>query len=180
MAQYEALYGRKYILPIHWDEVGESITLGPEIIQHTAEMVAKIRDRMKTSHSRQKSYVDERRRDLEFAVGDHVFIKIATMKDVMRFGKKGKLSLRFIAPFEILEIVGSLAYRVAVPPNLARVHKVIHISMLCKYMSNPSHVLKFEPLQLKPNMSYEEKPTQILVRQERRLWNKVIKMVKVK
>ncbi|XP_073057265.1 uncharacterized protein [Primulina eburnea] len=124
--------------------------------------------------------MDQRRRDLELAVGDHVFIKIEPMKGVMRFGKKGKLSPRFIRPFEILERLEALAYRVALPPKLAGVHNVFHISMLRKHMSNPSHFLNFEPLQFSPNLSYEERPTQILGRQERNLRNKVIKMVKVK
>ncbi|XP_073270636.1 uncharacterized protein [Primulina huaijiensis] len=154
--------------------------MGPKIVQHTTEMVAKIRDRMKTAQSRQKSYADKRRRDLEFAIDDHVFIKIAPIKGVMRFDKKDKLSPRFIGLFEILERVGALAYRVALPTNLIGVNNVFHILMLHKYMSNPSYVLNFEPLLLTPNMSYEERPTQILGRQERRLHNKVIKMVKVK
>ena len=180
MAPFEALYGRKCRSPIHWDEVGKRRDIGPDVIEETAELVVKIRDRMKTAQSRQKSYADKRRRDLEFVVGDHVFVKIAPMKGVMRFGKKGKLSPRFIGPFEILERIGTLAYRVALPPALSGVHNVFHISMLRKYMSNPSHVLNYEPLQLTPNMSYEERPVQILARQERRLRNKVIPMVKVK
>ncbi|XP_042396452.1 uncharacterized protein LOC121986553 [Zingiber officinale] len=180
MTPYEARYGRKCRSPIHWDEVGERAEMGPEIIQHIADLVARIHDRMKAAQSRQKSYADKRRRDLEFAFDNHVFVKIAPMKGVMRFGRKGKLSPRFIGPFEILERVGALAYRVAFPPNLAGVHNVFHISMLRKYMSNPSHVLNFEPLQLTPNLSYEERPTQILSRQERRLRNKVIKMIKVR
>ncbi|XP_075494743.1 uncharacterized protein LOC142532307 [Primulina tabacum] len=135
---------------------------------------------MRTAQSRQKSYADKRRRDLEFAVGDHVFVKVAPMKGVMRFGKKGKLSPRFIGPFEILDRVGTLAYRVALPPNLAGVHNVFHVSMLRKYMANPSHVLNFEPLQLTPNLSYEERPVQILDRQEKKLRNKLVKRVKVK
>ncbi|XP_073298480.1 uncharacterized protein [Primulina huaijiensis] len=180
MTPYEALYGRKCRSPIHWDEVGERATLGPEIDQHTAEMVAMIRERMKTAQSQQKSYVDQRRRDLEFSIGDHVYVKITPMKGVMRFGKKGKVSQKFIGPFEKLERVRALAYRVALPPNLVEVQIFFHISMLCKYTSNPSQVLNFEPLQLTPNLSYEEKPTQILGRQERWLRNKLIKMVKVK
>ncbi|XP_073035230.1 uncharacterized protein [Primulina eburnea] len=151
-----------------------------DILRQTADLVAKIRDRMRTAQSRQKSYADQRRRDLEFAVGDHVFVKVAPMKGVMRFGKKGKLSPRFIGPFEILERVGTLAYRVALPPSLSGVHNVFHVSMLRKYMSNPSHVLNYEPLQLTPHLSFEERPTQILDRQEKRLRNKVIQMVKVK
>ncbi|XP_073017847.1 uncharacterized protein [Primulina eburnea] len=143
-------------------------------------MVSKTRDRMKTAQSRQKSYAGQRRQNLEFTVGDHVFVKIAPMKGVIRFDKKGKLSPKFIRPFEILERVGALVYRVALPPNLAGVHNVLHLSLLSKYMSNPSHVLNFEPLQLTPNLSYEERPTQILDNQETMLRNKVIKMVKVK
>ncbi|XP_073276463.1 uncharacterized protein [Primulina huaijiensis] len=135
---------------------------------------------MKTAQSHQKSYADKRRKELKFAVGDHVFVKVAPMKGVMRFGKKDKLGPRFIGSFEILEKIGTLAYRVVMPPMRAKVHNVFHISILQKYMSNPSHVLNNEPLQQTPIMSYEKKPIQILDMQERRLRNKVIQMVKVK
>ncbi|XP_073017808.1 uncharacterized protein [Primulina eburnea] len=135
---------------------------------------------MKTTQSRQKSYGDQRWRDLEFHVGYHVFVKVALMKGVMRFGKKGKISPRYIRPFEILERVGKLAYRVSLPLNLARIHNVFHVSMLRKYMPIHSHVLNYEPIQLTPHLSFEEKPSQTLDRQEKRLQNKVIKMVKVK
>ncbi|XP_073030689.1 uncharacterized protein [Primulina eburnea] len=165
MATYKELYGRKCRSLIHWDEVGERATMGPEIVQHTTDLVAKIRDKMKTAQSRQKTYTNKRRQDLEFVRGDHEFLKIAPMNGVMRLVKKGKLSSRFIGPFEILNILGALAYRGALPPNLAGVHNVFHVSMLRKYMSNLIHVLNFEPLRLKPNLSYEERPTQISGRQ---------------
>ncbi|XP_042386892.1 uncharacterized protein LOC121978642 [Zingiber officinale] len=180
MAPYEALYGRRCRSPIHWEEVGERAEVGPEIVRHTADLVAKIRERMKTAQSRRKSYADKSRRDLEFAVGDHVFVKVAPMKGVMRFGKRGKISPRFIGPFEILDRVGTLAYRVALPPNLTRMHNVFHVSILRKYMSNPSHVLNFEPLQLTHDLSYDERPIQILGRQERKLRNQTVRIVKVK
>ncbi|XP_073041832.1 uncharacterized protein [Primulina eburnea] len=180
MAPYEALYGWKYISPIYWDEVGERTELGPDIYSQTTELVAKIRDRMSSTQSQQKSYADQRRRDLEFIVEDHVFVKITPMKGVMRFGKKGNLIHRYIGPIEIPERVGTLAYRVSLLPNLAGVHNVFHVSMLRKYLSNPSYVLNYEPLQQTPNMSFKERPTQILDRQERRHRNKVIHMVKVK
>ncbi|XP_075473352.1 uncharacterized protein LOC142504359 [Primulina tabacum] len=105
--------------------------------------------------------------DLQFAVSDYVFVKIAPIKGLMRFDKKGKLSPRFIGPFEILGKVGALSYRVAMPPNLVEVHNVFHVFMLGKYISNLSHVLNLELLQFTPNMSYEERSTQILSRQER-------------
>ncbi|XP_073151776.1 uncharacterized protein [Henckelia pumila] len=75
--------------PLHWDEVGERVVLGPEIVTQTVDVIAKIQDRMMTAQSRQKSYADQRRRDLEFEVGDHVFLKVSPRKGVMRFGKRG-------------------------------------------------------------------------------------------
>ncbi|XP_073064078.1 uncharacterized protein [Primulina eburnea] len=164
LAPYEALYGRKCRSPLYWEEVGERKMLGPELILQKAEVVALIQERMKTAQSRQKSYADVRRRPLAFEVGDHVFIKIAPVKGVMRFGKKGKLSPRYIGPFEILDKIGDRAYRLALPPDLDRIHNVFHVSMLRKYLANPSHVLRYESLELLPNLSYDEMPVQILDR----------------
>ncbi|XP_073273249.1 uncharacterized protein [Primulina huaijiensis] len=177
---YKDLQLLKCRSPIHWDEVGERGEFSSDLIKQTTELVVKIRDRIKTAQSRQKSYADKHQRELEFAVGDHVFVKVAPLKGDMRFDKKGKLSPRFIGPFEILEKIKTLAYRVALPPMLARVHNVFYILMLRNYMSNPSHVLNNEPLQLTPNMTYEERPIQILAMQEGRLRNKIIPMIKVK
>jgi hypothetical protein len=87
--------------------------LGPELIQDTREKVRVIKERMSAAQSRQKSYVDNRRRPLEFEVGDRVFLKVSPMRGVMRFRKKGKLSPRFVGPFQITQIVGRLAYRIA-------------------------------------------------------------------
>ncbi|XP_019107777.1 uncharacterized protein LOC109136283 [Beta vulgaris subsp. vulgaris] len=112
-------------------------------------------------------------------VGDHVFLKVSPSKGVMRFGQSGKLSLRYIDPYEILERVNEVAYRLALPTNLDRVHNVFHILMLRKYIPDPSHVIRHEPLQLRNNMSYEEKPIEILDRREKQLRNKTIHMVKI-
>ena len=116
VAPYEMLCGRKCRSPVHWDEMGERKYLGPERVRETTEAMEKIRKRMLAVQSRQKSYADPKRKDIEFSVGDKVLLKIAPMKGIMRFGKKGKLSPRFIGPFEILERVGSVAYRLALPP----------------------------------------------------------------
>ena len=105
MTPYEALCGRKCRSPIYWDDVGERKLLGSDLVQVTIEKIRLILDMLKTTHSRQKSYVDNRRRELEFQVGDHVFLKVSSMKNVMRFGKKGKLSPRYVGPFEVLEKV---------------------------------------------------------------------------
>uniref|UniRef100_A0A2N9F3Y9 RNA-directed DNA polymerase n=1 Tax=Fagus sylvatica TaxID=28930 RepID=A0A2N9F3Y9_FAGSY len=179
MAPYEALYGRKCRSPICWDEVGVRKILGPEIIQRTCEKVDLIRERLRTAQSRQKSYADKRRKDLEFEVGDMVFLRVAPMKGVMRFGKKGKLSPRFVGPFEILEKIGPVAYRLALPPALSGIHNVFHVSMLRKYIPEPSHVLSYDQLQIKDDLSYEEVPIEILDRKEHMLRTKSIPLVKV-
>ena len=179
MAPFEALYGRKCRSPAHWDEVGERRLLGPELLQRTSESIMLIRERMRVAQSRQKSYADKRRSPLEFAVGDHVFLKVAPMKGVMRFGKKGKLSPRFIGPFEILDRVGTVAYRLALPPSLSAVHSVFHVSMLRRYLADPSHVIDHEPVVLDANMSYEETPVKILASEQKVLRNKTIGLVKV-
>lgn len=148
-------------------------------MQKTREAIEKIRQRMRTAQSRQKSYADIRRRKLEFSGGDKVFIKVAPMKGVMRFGKKGKLSPRYIGPYEILERVGDVAYRIALPPSLASVHNVFHVSMLRKYIEDPSHVLSYEPLRLNQDLSYTELPVKVLATEEKELRNKKIPLVKV-
>ncbi|XP_073277649.1 uncharacterized protein [Primulina huaijiensis] len=132
-----------------------------------------------TAQSRQKSYVDIRRRPLEFEVGDHVFVKIAPLKGIMRFGRRGKLRPRFIGPFEILDKIGERAYRLALPQDLDRVHNVFHVSMLRNYISNPSHVLRHEPLDLMPNLTYQEVPIQVLDRKVKVLRNKEISIIKI-
>ncbi|XP_039123415.1 uncharacterized protein LOC120260036 [Dioscorea cayenensis subsp. rotundata] len=105
MAPYEALYGRWCRSPICWDDMEESKLLGPEIMLITVENVCQIKDRLQATHSRQKSYADNRRRNLEFHVGEHVFLKVAPTKGIVHFGVKGKLSPRFIGPFKILECI---------------------------------------------------------------------------
>ena len=94
---------------------------GPDLIRDTSEKVSSIRQRLLTDQSRQKSYADVRRRPLEFEVGDHVFLKVMPNRGVVRFGKRGKLSPRFIGPFEILERIGPVAYRLALPPSMSGV-----------------------------------------------------------
>nr|CAD1827328.1 unnamed protein product [Ananas comosus var. bracteatus] len=179
MALFEALYGRKCRSPIHWSEVGERLEMGPDVVQEAEEKVRIARQRMLTAQSRQKSYADKRRRSLEFAVGDKVFLKVSPMRGVKRFGMRGKLSPRYVGPYEILDRVGPVAYRLALPPRLAGVHNVFHVSTLRKYVSNPTHVLQYEPPELQEDMSYEEFPVRILAHKERKLRNRAIAYVKV-
>ena len=135
--------------------------MGPEIIQRTCEKVNMIRDLLRAAQSRQKSYYDIKRKALELEIGDKVFLWVAPMKGVMRFGKKGKLSPRFVGSFEVLERVGEVAYRIVLPPALLGIYNVFHESMLRKYILEPSHVLSYEPLQIRDDLSYEEVPVEI-------------------
>ena len=179
MAPFEALYGKCCRSPVCWGEVGEQRLMGPELVQSTNEAIQKIRSRMHTAQSRQKSYADVRRKDLEFEVGDKVFLKVAPMRGVVRFERRGKLSPRFVGPFEILERIGPVAYRLALPPSLSTVHDVFHVSMLRKYVPDPSHVVDYEPLEIDENLSYVEQPVEVLAREVKTLRNKQIPLVKV-
>ena len=96
----------------------------------------------------------------------------------MRFGKKGKLSPRFIGPYDVIEKVGPVAYRLALPPGLEKIHDVFHVSMLRRYRSDPSHVISLETIELRPDLTYEEEPVEILAREVKELRNKKISLVK--
>ncbi|GKE88426.1 hypothetical protein Tco_1565901 [Tanacetum coccineum] len=105
-APFEALYGRKCRSPVLWAEIGESSLIGLELVLETADKVVLIKEKLKAARDHQKSYVDYRRKPLEFEVGDRVLLRVTSWKGVVRFGKKGKLTSRYIRPFEILERIG--------------------------------------------------------------------------
>ncbi|XP_042448975.1 uncharacterized protein LOC122033889 [Zingiber officinale] len=146
MTPYEALYGRKCRTPLHWEEVTERAILGLDIVTQTVELVEKIRNRMQAVQSRQKSYADQRRRDLEVAIGDH-----------------GWNSSLLGCP----------------TPKFVQGTQCVPVSMLRRYISNPSHVISHESMQWTPDLTYEERPKQIRDRQVQKLRNKEIKMVKI-
>ena len=134
MAPYESWYGRPCRLLLCRTEVEERSITGSDLIRDTYENVSLIRQRLLTAQSRQKSYADVRRRPLEFEVGDHIFLRVMPKRGVVRFGKHGKLSPRFTGPFEILERVGTFAYRLALPPSMSGVLEVFHVSILLIYI----------------------------------------------
>ena len=179
MAPYEALYGRKCRSPLCWTEVGERKLYGPEIVEQTAQKIQLIRQRLLATQSRQKSYANVHRRDLEFAKDDYVYLKVSPMKGVVRFGKRGKLGPRYIGPFRITKRVGPVAYELALPSELSHVHNVFHVSMLRKCIQSADQVIKHEPLDVQENLSYIEHPVQILDRRDQVLRNKTIPLVKV-
>jgi hypothetical protein len=153
--------------------------IGPDLVRDTTKKIKTIRQRIQTAQSRQKSYADKRSQPLTFEVGDHVFLKIRPKKGVIRFGKKGKLSPRYIGPFDVVEKIGKVAYRLALPPQLDKVHDVFHVSMLHKYLALPTHVLNWEDLTIEEDVTYEEEPIEIQDRSEKKIRNKTIKLVRV-
>ncbi|XP_049392624.1 uncharacterized protein LOC125857001 [Solanum stenotomum] len=145
----EALYGRKCRTPLCWNEVGERKLVGPEIVQQTEDKVKIIKYRLKLSSDRQKSYVDLKRCDIEYQVGDNLFLK-----------------------------VGPVAYKLALPPELDKIHNVFHVFMPRRYRSDLSHVLPVESIEVNPELTYNEEPILIQAQEVKKLRNKRIHLVK--
>nr|GEZ83032.1 retrotransposon protein, putative, Ty3-gypsy subclass [Tanacetum cinerariifolium] len=169
----------KYRAPICWDQVGERVIEGPELIEVTNAKVDVAKEKLKEARTRQKSYADKHRRSLEFQTGDHVFLKVSPARAVRRFGIKGKLSPLFIGPFKILDRVGEVSYRLALPPQLSHVHDVFHVSLLRGYKYHPLHVITYPLDQIRTDLSYEEEPEAIIDRQDRIMRKKTIPFDKV-
>ena len=120
-----------------------------------------------------------RRRPLEFEVGDHIFLKVMPKRGVVRFGKRGKLSARFIGPFEILERAGAVAYQLALPSGMSGVHEVFHVSMLRKYSPDPAHVVDWGQIEVDTDGTFEEGPVCILDSRDKVLRCKTVRLVRV-
>ncbi|GJY56563.1 putative reverse transcriptase domain-containing protein [Tanacetum coccineum] len=156
-APFEALYGRKCRSLIMWEE-----------------------DRLKAARDHQKSYVDKRRKPLEFSVGDYVLLKVSPWKCVVRFGKKGKLAPRFVGPFKIIEKVGPLAYRLDLPEELDGVHDTFHVSNLKKCLADPTLQVPLDEIRVDAKLNFVEEPVEILEREFKKLKRSRISIVKVR
>ncbi|GKA44609.1 putative reverse transcriptase domain-containing protein [Tanacetum coccineum] len=179
-APFEALYGRKCRSPIMWAEVGEGQLIGPELVQETTEKISQIKDRLKAARDRQKSYADKRRKPLEFSVGDYVLLKVSPWKGVVRFGKKRKLAPRFVGPFEIVEKVGPVAYRLDLPEELNGVHDTFHVSNLKKCLADPTLQVPLDEIRVDDKLNFMEEPVEILEREFKKLKRSRIAIVKVR
>ncbi|GKA63654.1 putative reverse transcriptase domain-containing protein [Tanacetum coccineum] len=144
-APFEALYGRKCRSPVCWSgggggEVGDAQLTGPEMIRETTEMIVQIKNRLLAARSRQKSYMDVRRKPLEFEVGDKVMLKVSPWKGVVRFGKRRKLSPRYIGPFKILSRIDE---DLIIPFDEVRIDEKLH------FIEEPIEIMDREEKQLK-------------------------------
>ena len=138
-----------------------------------------IQEKLLAAQSRQKEYADRKVRDLEFMEGEQVLLKVSPMKGVMRFGKRSKLSPRYIGPFEVLKRMGEVAYELALPPGLSRVHPVFHMSMLKRYHGYGNYIIRWDSVLLDENLCYGEEPIAILDREVRKLRSREIASIKV-
>ncbi|XP_069146951.1 uncharacterized protein [Solanum lycopersicum] len=127
-----------------------------------------IQEKHLAAQNRQKDYVDRKIRDLDFMEGEQVLLKVSPMKGVMRFGKRGKLSPRYIGPFEVVKHVGEVANELALPPELSGVHPVFHVSMLKRYHGDGNYIIPWKSVLLDENLSYEEEPVAVLDREIRK------------
>ncbi|KAJ0752560.1 putative nucleotidyltransferase, Ribonuclease H [Helianthus annuus] len=179
-APFEALYGRKCRSPLCWAEVGDSQITGPEIVVDATEKIAQIRQCMAAARDCQKAYADKRRKPLEFQVGDRVLLKVSPWKGVVRFGKQGKLNPRYVGPFEIIEKIGKVAYRLNLPAELGAVHNVFHVSNLKKCLSDENLIIPFKELTIDERLQFVEEPVEITDRDVKVLKNKRIPLVRVR
>jgi hypothetical protein len=161
MAPFEALYGRKCRIPLMWSEVGERTFFSPATIVEVEENVAKVRENLKRAQSRQKSYVDPKRTDISFEVGEHVYLKVSTLRGTKRFHVKGKLSPRYVGPYPIVKRIGKVSYKLDLPLKLTGVHPVFHVSQLRKCVVAEKKV-PAQALDVQETLEYLGSPVRIL------------------
>nr|GEW69523.1 putative reverse transcriptase domain-containing protein [Tanacetum cinerariifolium] len=179
-APFEALYERKCRSPVCWSEVGDSQFTGPELIRETTEKIVQIKNRLLTAKCRQKSYADVRRKPMEFEVRYKVMLKVSPWKGIISFGKHGKLSPRYIGPFEIIKRIGPVAYKLELPEKLHGIHNTFHVSNLKKCLANRNLVITLEEVQLDDKLYFIKEPVEIMDREVKQLKQSKIPIVKVR
>jgi hypothetical protein len=179
MSPFEVLYGRKCRTPLFWNEHGENQVFGPKILREAERQVEVVRENLQLAQSRQKSYVDHRRRKLSFKVDDFVYLKVSPMRGLHRFKIQGKLAPRYIGSFKILEQRGEVAYQLELPPQLSDVHDVFHVSQLRKCLRVSEEHMPLEELTIGEDLTYQEYPVKILDTSEKVTRNNHYKMRKV-
>jgi hypothetical protein len=180
MAPFEALYGRKCSTLLFWNQTCESQLFGPDSIREVEKQVEIIKENLKAAQSRQKSYVDPRRREVVLEVGDYAYLRVSPIRGPRRFNLRGKLSPRFIRPFKIVERKGEVAYQLELPAQLSGVHDLFHVSLLKKCTSEVKiEPVQLEDIQMENDLTYKEYPVKILDTSERVIGSKIIRMCKV-
>ncbi|GJY82237.1 putative reverse transcriptase domain-containing protein [Tanacetum coccineum] len=164
---------------ILWAEIGESSLIVPELVQETTDKMVLIKEKLKAARDPQKSYADNIRKPLEFEVGDRVLLKVSPWKGVIHFRKKGKLAPRYVGPFEILERIGPVAYRLRLPKELSSVHDTFHVSNLKKCLADANLYVPLDETKIDKTLFFVEEPVEIIDREVRSLKRSKISIVKV-
>ncbi|GJV89591.1 putative reverse transcriptase domain-containing protein [Tanacetum coccineum] len=151
-----------------------------ELICETTEMIVQIKNRLLAARSRHKSYADMRRKPLEFEVGDKVMLKVSPWKGVVRFGKRRKLSPRYIGPFKILSRVGPVAYKLELPRELQGIHNTFHVSNLKKCLSDEDLIIPLDEVRIDEKLHFIEEPIEIMDREVKQLKQSWIPIVNVR
>nr|KYP57157.1 Retrotransposable element Tf2 [Cajanus cajan] len=138
-----------------------------------------IQEKMKTAQSRQKSYADKGRKASGFGEGERVFLKVTPTSGVGRALRARKLTPRLVGPYQIIQRVSPVAYRLALPPSLSNLHDVFHVSQLRKYIHEPSHVVELDDVPVKENLTFEKLPVAVVDHKLKELRDKSISLVKV-
>ncbi|GJY22803.1 hypothetical protein Tco_0396461, partial [Tanacetum coccineum] len=133
---------------------------------------------MQAARDRQKSYVDLKRKTMEFQVEDKVMLKVSPWKGVVHFGKQGKLNPRYVGPFKVLEKVGEVAYKFELPEELSRVHNTFHVSNLKKCHADEPLAIPLDGLHLDDKLHFIKEPVEIVEREVKRLKRSRIPLVK--
>ncbi|GKF91696.1 hypothetical protein Tco_0275397, partial [Tanacetum coccineum] len=154
--------------------------IGPELVLEMIDKVVLIKEKLKAARDRQKSYADKRHKPLEFEVGDRVLLKVSPWKGVVRFGKKGKLAPRYIGPFEILERIDLVAYRLRLLEELSSVHDIFHVSNLKKCLANANLHVPLDGIKVDKTLRFVEEPVKIMDREIKKLKRRKIALVKVR
>jgi hypothetical protein len=164
---------------VSWSQTGERKIFGPDLVTEAEEKVKTIQNNLKAAQSRQQSYADMRRRPLQFQIGDFVYLRVSPTQGVQRFGVKGKLAPRYIGPFEILKIYGPIAYRLQLPPQLAAIHYIFHVSQLRKCVKVPTEIIDPQAIEIESDLTYTEHLIRVLDTKERSTRREIIKILKI-
>ncbi|GJZ73229.1 putative reverse transcriptase domain-containing protein [Tanacetum coccineum] len=163
-----------------WVEVRQVQLTSLELVQETTEKIIQIKQRMQVARDRQKSYANLKHKPMEFQVRDKVMLKVSPWKGVVHFGKRRKLTPRYVRPFKVLEKVGSVAYNLELPQELSRVHNTFHVSNLKKCYADEPLAVPLDGLHFDDKLQFVKEPIEIMDREVKRLKRSRIPIIKVR
>ncbi|GJS91373.1 putative reverse transcriptase domain-containing protein [Tanacetum coccineum] len=166
--------------PVCWAEVRQVQLTGPELVQETTEKIIQIKKRMQVARDRQKTYADLKRKPMDFQLGDKVMLKVSPWKEVVHFGKRGRLNPRYVGPFKVLEKVGYVAYKLELPKELSRVHNTFHVSNLKKCYADEPLAVPLDGLYFDGKLQFVKELVKVMDREVKQLRRIRVLIVKVR